>query len=53
MIDCYDNRATDKIREELLISYREEIDLVAVCIILCERISNLEAKIEEIKSEWW
>ena len=42
MISCHDQRPTDEIADYLMCTPQEDIDLLAVCTILCRRISALE-----------
>lgn len=50
MISCYDQRPIDDIKNELLVSSADDIDIVAVCIVLCERIGTLEHTIQQLNS---
>ena len=45
MISCYDQRPLNEIRDELGGTNLNDIDLVSVCMVLCDRISALEAKV--------
>jgi len=49
-ISCYDQRPLEDIRTELLHSPAEQIDPTAICIILCDRILDLEHRIIELES---
>ena len=44
-INTYDTRPTEEIREILLHTPREDIDLLDVCVVLCERVARLEKEV--------
>jgi len=46
MINWYDSRPISEIRDELLETQANQINLIAVCILLCDRVSMLESKIK-------
>jgi len=51
MIGCYDMRPINEIRDELMGAPMDQIDLTAICIILCERLANLTDEVKTIKNE--
>ena len=46
MISCYDQRPIGQIIDVLMSAPQEKINLINVCIVLCDHIAALEAKIE-------
>lgn len=49
MITIFDRRPMEEIANELLSTPEEDINLLAICIILCDRIAQLEDKITNNK----
>lgn len=49
MIHTYDQRLISDIRQELLHSKPEEIDVPNVLIVLCDRVAGLEEKIIKLE----
>ena len=51
-INAYDNRPLDEIRNDLL--YQADIDfndVLCTCIILCDRIQDMQSEIDNLRRE--
>lgn len=47
---AYDQRQISEIRHDLLGTSRDDIDVIAALVVLCERIDDLERQIVELKN---
>ena len=51
MVHCYDQRPIDEIRNELLYKPFDKDNLLSVCIVLCNRIEDLQFRIAKLEED--